>query len=145
MSLNVLWRFFFFLLLLTTCMVYGQAPPNCLSVVPGTLQCQICVSTFMLDDQGNCRFYTPIEGCQIYNSSSTQAGCVSCSTGYMVSAGVCLSMLPNCVQARDAATCDKCAQGYTLVRSQHCYSLTSGQCKQGSLPRISTATSTGQA
>lgn len=59
-------EFFAFLLILT--FVHSQQN-GCILLVPGSLKCQVCSSSFQLDDLGNCRLFTPIEGCDIYNST----------------------------------------------------------------------------
>lgn len=69
---------------------------GCILLVPGTLKCQVCSSSFQLDDLGNCRLYTPIEGCDIYNSALNGAECSTCSKRYVPYRGKCFQMIANC-------------------------------------------------
>lgn len=109
---------------------------GCLVYVPGSPKCSVCSTDLQLDDQGNCALYTPIQGCNVYNSSG-KGGCISCGAGYMLRTGVCLSLLPNCAVSNDINTCSQCANGFVLVKYTHCYSSSVNNCSLGSLPRKS--------
>lgn len=110
--------------------IYG-----CLVAVPNSQQCQICAPGLELDDLGNCKLYTPIEGCWIFNSSTNGATCSTCNQGYLLSGGICLQMIANCLTTANVNTCDQCKQNYTLVRYANCYSTNVTACPLGSLPR----------
>jgi len=125
------------ILALTICLLLHSAlsqPNGCISVQPGSLKCQVCSPTLQLDDQGNCKIYTPIEGCNVYNSAST-GGCFTCAQTYLLSSGICLAMIPNCLATTNINTCDQCMSDYTLIRYSNCYSTNVSNCGLGSLPR----------
>ena len=122
------------ILLLLYPTIHAQTP-GCLLAVPGTLQCQVCSPGLQLDDQGNCRLYTPIEGCIVYNSSSTASSCVGCQSGFLLSGGICLQMIANCLNTSNVDTCDKCSPNFVLVRYSNCFSTNVTACPLGSLPR----------
>lgn len=108
---------------------------GCLLSIPGTLQCQVCSSALQLDDLGNCKLYTPIQGCLVYNSTNNGATCNNCTQGYLLSFGICLQMIPNCVATVDVNTCDQCASGFALIRHSNCFSTNVTNCAPGTLPR----------
>jgi len=71
-------------ILLFVVLTMGQLP-NCQTTsVTNPLKCAQCNTGFQLDDQGQCKFYTPIEGCLIYNSTSSSSGCFTCLEQYLL-------------------------------------------------------------
>ena len=106
----------------------------CIVQDPATLKCTQCDPAFQLDDQGNCKLYTPIEGCQVYNSAPS-GGCFSCAPTYLLNNAVCLAMLTNCQSTTNVNTCDQCIPGYQLIRFSACLSTAINNCQPGSLPR----------
>lgn len=105
---------------------------GCVVPVPGSLRCSVCDLSLQLDNEGYCKLYTPIEGCDIYNSSG---GCATCVSGFLLSSGICLTMLPHCLETTSVDTCDSCASGYSLIRYSNCFSTNVDNCPLGSLPR----------
>lgn len=124
-------------LVLTICLLLHLAlsqTSDCLSTQPGSLKCLVCSSNLQLDDQGNCKLYTPIEGCNVYNSA-TNGGCFTCAPSYLLSSGICLAMIQNCASTTNINTCDQCSTGFTLIRYSNCFSTDTANCPLGSLPR----------
>lgn len=105
----------------------------CLRPDPATLKCLACDPAYQLDNQGNCALYTPIEGCQVYDSNTGK--CFTCASSYLPNNGRCLAMLPNCQSTTNVNTCDKCNTGFALIRYSSCLSTDTQQCAKGSLPR----------
>ena len=106
----------------------------CLRPDPATLKCLACDPAYQLDNQGNCALYTPIEGCQVYDSAPN-GKCFLCSSSYILTNGRCLAMLPNCASTNNVNTCDQCNTGFALIRYSSCLSTDIGNCAKGSLPR----------
>lgn len=109
---------------------------GCLQTIPGSSKCEICSPNLQLDNQGNCKLYTPIEGCLIYNASTDGSSvCSTCSQGYLQSGSICLQLIQNCASASNVNTCDKCKDGYSLIRFSNCYFSDTNNCPSGTLPR----------
>jgi len=111
------------------------ASSGCLLYETGTLKCQICSNNLQLDDLGNCKLYTPIEGCNVYSAAVNGAQCSTCAPGYLLSGGICLQVIANCVATTNVNSCDQCAVGYVLVGYSNCFSTNITNCSSGSLPR----------
>ena len=106
---------------------------NCLVQNPGTLKCEQCNNNLQLDNLGQCRLYTPIEGCRVYDSNNK--GCVSCIQSFLLVNGVCLTMIQNCQTTTNVVSCDQCSSGFVLIRYSKCLSTDIANCSSGSLPR----------
>lgn len=76
-------------LLLILFLIFLSTQQSCLrcNVCLANNTCTECQPQYQLNNLGVCALYTPIEGCLVYNATSTK--CQSCNTSMLLLNGRC--------------------------------------------------------
>lgn len=117
--------------LLITCAV-AQTCFKCKPQACSSKGCTDCDDGFMLNSQGFCGLYTPIEGCRVYNAADSSQ-CAQCTADRQLISARCYLKPDNCAIVDQFRQCLACNSGFQLFKGK-CYSNQIQNCPMGSLP-----------